>query len=141
MARSDYERAYDYMGAEETRAGVRAPEEPRHIGGVIAADIAAGASHTFVTGLNMDMELDTIILPDAIAPDVDVMSMTIGAVQLNAGDGPIPGDSFRRDSLVRLRPAVPITSSQPLRVTIRNNTTATLLGVKFSVIGKVARPR
>lgn len=132
---TDYERAYDDV------SGVESPKEPIHAAGIATQDIAAGASVTFSSDLNMDMELHTLVFEDAVAPNVEVTSMKISAIELNAGAGPIAGDVFRRDNQIRLRPAVPIRSTQPLKVTVRNKSSATLVAVGFTIVGQVARSR
>lgn len=127
-----YEQAYD-----DSIQGIESAKDPVHIAGVATQSITAGNTATFVLTPNMEMQPTKLVIADDIAAKVDVVEITIGPVNLNAGDGPIPGDAFKASSTQRFLTAVPIRSNQPLRVRIRNKTAATVDNVGFSISGKV----
>lgn len=134
--------ARDYEAVEgETAAagGIRAAKEPRHFAGCEPQNIPASSEVTFVFALNMDMNPEQLIIPDAIKGSVAVVGASIGPISINAGDGPFPGDGFGADSTARFLPATPVTQGQPLRVRVRNMTTTTILGAYLGVVGRVKR--
>lgn len=130
---------YEAVEGEATGRGIRSARDPRHWAGAEPQNILANAEATFVFNLNMDMNPEQLVIPDVFAPSVAVVSATIGPINIQAGDGPFPGDAFKAESTVRFLPAVPITNGQPLRVRVRNTTTGTLTGFYCGIIGKVKR--
>lgn len=145
MARTrDYEGAYEEVGAEaapapQGRAGIQSPKAPVHFAGVQPQDIEAGATVTFALSLNMDMNPRQIVIPDDLASKVALIDATIGPINLNAGDGPFPGDAFRHDGTLRFSPAVPATTNQPLKIRVKNTTATKITGFYLGVVGEVKR--
>lgn len=129
-----YEDAYD-----DAVSGIDSAREPVHFAGVNPQDIAAGATASYVLSPNMEMNPTVLRLKDAQADSLELVDATIGAINLNAGDGPIPGSVFKSDSTFRFLAAVPILPSQPLRVRLKNTSAVGLTGVGFMVGGKVKR--
>lgn len=127
-----YEQAY-----EESISGIESAKEPVHIAGVATQSITAGNTATFTLTPNMEMQPTKLVIPDAIAAGVEVVEITVGPINLNAGDGPIPGDAFRANSTLRFLTAAPIRSNQPLKVRIRNKTATTIDNVGFCISGRV----
>lgn len=135
MPTYDYGTEYDQVSGE----GGGGDSRPRHWAGSNRQDIPAGQSVTFAINLNLDMDLEQVVLPDNIADSVDVAQATIGAVSLNAGDGPMPGSAFKHDSRVRIKPAVRATPAVPIRITLTNITGAPITGARVGVVGAVQR--
>lgn len=123
---------------EET-AGIQSAKDPVHFCGVEPITLAANGEVTFSIQPNMDMEPNQLIISDAFAPSVAVTGMSIGPISIAAGDGPMPGDSFKSQSTMRFRPAVPITQGQPLRVRVRNLTATAINNFYLGIVGKVKR--
>lgn len=134
MSQYDYADAYDQVSG--TGGG---DSRPRHFAGSARADIPAGAQLSFTVNLNMDMDIEQITLPDKVADACDVVAATIGSVSLNAGDAPMPGDAFRHDSRMRIRPAVKATPAVPVRITLINLSGAPVTGARVGVVGAVSR--
>lgn len=130
----NYERAYD-----DAVSGIEASDTPVHFAGSPSQDIAAGATGSFVLTPNMEMNPTTLKLQDLQADSLELVEASVGPVNLNAGDGPIPGSCFKSNGNFRFLSAVPIKPSQPLRVRLRNKGTAPLTAVNFAIGGRVAR--
>lgn len=132
----DYERAYDTeVGAlESTR-------EPAHFAGSTSVDIPAGGTAVISLQPNMEIQVNRIVVSDKHAPDVELVDCNIGPINLNAGDGPVPGDLFRSVSQVRINAAVPTLPNQPLRARWRNKSATQITGFSFTIVGRVARSK
>jgi len=135
--------AYDAVsgdtGGGSDRQKVDAKKLPVHMGGAGPLDIAAGAPATFTFNLNMQVRPDHLCIPDAVAPSVVVSAYQIGAVSVNASADPVPGDMFRRDSTIKLRPAVSGTPSVPVKITLINLTGAPITKVYLGIAGPSKR--
>lgn len=129
-----YEQAYD-----DAVSGIESAREPVHFAGSVPQDIAAGATATYVLQPNMEMNPTILRLKDAQADALELVDATIGPINLNAGDGPIPGSVFKTNGTFRFLSAVPIQPNQPLRVRLKNTSGAALTAVNFMVGGKVKR--
>lgn len=134
----DLEQGYDEE-VGNAGGGIRSPKDPIHFAGVTPQDIAAGATVTFALALNMDMNPRQIVIPDAWADLVCVTEAAIGPINLNAGDGPVPGSMFKSESTVRFSPAVASTTNQPLKIKVKNLSTAPIVGFFLGVVGSVKR--
>jgi hypothetical protein len=138
MPTYDYGSEYDNVSGTGDSGGGR-DTRARHWAGSNRQDIAAGQSVSFTINLNLDMDIEQIVLPDNIADAVDVAQATIGAVSLNAGDGPMPGSAFKGDSRTRIKPAVRATPAVPVRITLQNVSGAPVTGARVGVVGAVQR--
>lgn len=127
-----YETAY-----EDQVSGIEAAKDPVHVAGVATQSITAGQTATFVLTPTMEMQPFKLVIDDVIAASVDVVEITAGPINLNVGDGPIPGATFKPSSTVRFLTAVPIRTNQPLRVRIKNKSAATVDNVGFALVGRV----
>lgn len=137
MARtSDYERAYD-----TEVGGIESTREPVHFAGSTSVDIEAGATAVISLQPNMEIQVVRIVVSDAHAPSVELIDANVGPINLNAGDGPVPGDLFRSVSQVRINAAVPTLPNQPLRVRWRNKSATKITGFSFTIVGRVARSK
>jgi hypothetical protein len=127
-AASAYDQVGDEGAAQSGNQQIDARKLPRHFAGAgpIGAALAAAASVTATFNLNMFLRPDKLVIPDAIAPSVAVVAMMIGAINLNAGSDPCPGDMFRHNSTGGLRGAVSGGPSLPIKVTIINSSAAAL---------------
>lgn len=133
-------RVQDYEAVEgEAVSGIRSAKEPRHWVGVEPIAIPAGSEVTLNFAPNMDMNPDSLIIPNLLAPLVAVTGAAIGPISIAAGDGPFPGEAFTADSTLRFLPAVPITQGQPLRIRVRNMTTNAIPAFYCGIVGKVKR--
>jgi hypothetical protein len=137
MATYDYGSEYESVSGEGDSGG--RDNRPRHWAGSNRADIPAGQSVSFTINLNLDMDVEQLILPDDIADKVDVANATIGAVSLNAGDGPMPGSAFKQTSKARIKPAVRATPAVPVRITLQNVSGAPVTGARVGIVGAVQR--
>lgn len=133
-------RDYDNVGAEEQQQrGIQSAREPRHWAGSEPVSIPGNGEVTITIAPNMDMNPDSLVIPKLYAQNVAVVAANIGPISIAAGDGPFPGDAFTSDSTLRFMPAVPVTSSQPFKVRVRNLTSGTLTGFFLGIVGKVKR--
>jgi hypothetical protein len=138
--------AYDIVGAYDEEVGaegdpqqVRAQDLPRHYAGAGPNTIAAGQSATFTFNLNMQLRPDHLVVPDAVAPNVAVVGVNIGAVSLNASADPAPGDMFRHDQTCKMRGAVSGSPSVPIKVTLLNLTSGAIPAVYLGIVGPCKR--
>jgi len=128
---------YDETGADAP--GGRGPRAPKHWCGSEPQNIPNGSEVTFIFSPNMDMTPEQLVIPDIHAPSVAVVGASIGPISISAGDGPFPGDAFKASSEIRFLPAVGVTQNQPMRVRVKNMTSAPLTGVYLGIIGRVTR--
>lgn len=103
----------------------------------LGAVLGATAIATF--NLNMQMRPDRLIIPDAVAPSVNVLDWRVGAISLNASADSACGDAFRKDAVAELRGVVSATPSLPIKVTLENNTAVAVNTIKLCIIGPIKR--
>lgn len=128
---SDYDR---------TAKGIQSEKEPQQIiGAEPLGAIAGGAEATITYEPDYDMNVTGFRVSDALAPNFAITGMKVGPVSVMAGSGPFPCDAFRGASTLRLALAVPVTQKAPLKVTVRNMTTAPISGFYMGAVGKVKR--
>lgn len=131
----DYEQAYN-----DEVAGIDSAKEPTHFAGsVTIPSIGAGETATISLQPNMEMNISKLIVSDAHAPNIELIDATVGPINLNAGDGPVPGDAFRANSNLRILAAVPVLPNQPLRTRWRNKSATAVTNFGFTIAGKVKR--
>lgn len=136
MARArEYEAAYD-----DEVSGIESAKSPSHFAGSTQiASVAAGATVTISLQPNMEINISKIILSDLHAASMELVDANVGPINLNAGDGPIPGDAFKSTSTLRILAAVPVLPNQPLRTRWRNNSATAVTNFGFTIAGKVKR--
>lgn len=131
--------AYDRVAGDEGPQKVQANKLPLHFAGAGPLTIPGGGSATFSFNLNMQLRPDQLVIPDEFAARVRVGAFTVGAISLNAGSDPAPGDMFRASSNVRLRAAVSGTPSVPVKVTLQNRDSGALTDVSLGIAGPSKR--
>lgn len=128
---------YDNAGGQNRQ--VEAKNLPIHFAGAGPVQLPASGSATFSFNLNMQLRPDKFTIPDAVAPNVAVQAITIGAISLNASADPAPGDMFRHNSRTTLRGAVSGSPSVPIKATLLNLTTSAIPGVYLGIAGPSKR--
>lgn len=140
--------AFDIVGAYDDEVGageggspqqIEAARLPIHFAGAGPLTIPASGNATFSFNLNMALRPDKLVIPEAVAPNVVVQSINIGAISLNASADPAPGDMFRHHSTGRLRGAVSGSPSVPIKATLTNLTTAAINLVYLGLQGPAKR--
>lgn len=106
---------------------------------VTATSVAAGASADIAMNAQIIFSPRRLIVPDSIASFFTIDAFSVGNVPLFAGNGSIPAEAFRPDSVnpnvrkVTAQPGVPIT----IRVT---NVDAVAHTFRAAVFGEGAQP-
>lgn len=118
---------------------LNARDLPIGFAGCALVTVPASGSVVQTFNLNMVMRPDVYILEDAVAPNVTVADIKVGAISLNASADAACGDAFRHNTVSRLKGAVSGTPSVPVKVTLTNKTTNALLLVGGCLKGPIKR--
>jgi len=125
---------------DRTARGIQSVKDPTQVMGSDPVNLAGNAEITITYEPDYDLNVEGFRAPtDAIAEMCAISGMRVGPVSVMAGPGLYPLSAFNSKSELKLGLALPVTGKAPLKVTIRNMTSAPITGFYLGVHGKVKR--